>query len=463
MGESPHSIPTFNSLSTSSTSSNSSLLNQAPISTSLPSFSSSVSTYVGPVAQSNGSTSNAQTSMEGNGTFPLSPSSQQRQMTQASQIFSPHRTPLSLSGRSVLASPNPSVASIMNTAPPTSLIPPIPHMERSNSTSTLYSTSSGPLHEKSMSTGSIATNSSSNMPPYKHDILKDPERYEHDKWSTIVVKVLPLFNGEGLKACIEDLNELVRNCIKDRSQKSLYDDINSLLLNGMSTLNGKLRGVPDEKLVSRLVELWSFYLGTVIPYFEGVFLPLQVQTTAQHRDHMSVRRLVLMSFRDHVILPMGDRVEDAFNKLFHDFDSGIPVTDTAARMLQMSYILSSILSDDDKQKDMDRILGKLKNNWKLFMRRRDRRGFVGMSPSNSNSSTMQQTTEITTPLMEINSNFSTTPTTISNSNSTMNGISATMSPVDPPPIKSDICIHIIIDFLLKISLPEMTSIEICEC
>jgi hypothetical protein len=77
---------------------------------------------------------------------------------------------------------------------------------------------------------------------------------------------------------------------------------------------------------------------------------------------------------------------DAFDKLFHDFDSGIPVTDTATRMLQMSYILSSVLSDDDKQRDMDRILGKLKNNWKLFMRKRDRRGFVGMSPSNSNSS-----------------------------------------------------------------------------
>ncbi|CAJ0833106.1 3185_t:CDS:2, partial [Entrophospora sp. SA101] len=45
---------------------------------------------------------------------------------------------------------------------------------------------------------------------------------------------------------------------------------------------------------------------------------------------ISIRRLVLMSFRDHVILPIRDRVEDAFNKLFHDFDSGIPVTDTAA-------------------------------------------------------------------------------------------------------------------------------------
>lgn len=34
----------------------------------------------------------------------------------------------------------------------------------------------------------------------------------HDSWSTLVIKVLPLFNGEGLKLpiTIEDLNELVR-------------------------------------------------------------------------------------------------------------------------------------------------------------------------------------------------------------------------------------------------------------
>jgi hypothetical protein len=147
----------------------------------------------------------------------------------------------------------------------------------------------------------------------------------------------------------------------------------------MATLNSRLSGVPDEKLVSRLVEVWSFYFGTVVPYFEGVFLPLTIMTSGS--DEFSVRRLVLMAFRDDVILPMGSRVEDAFNKLFHDFDSGIPVTDTAARMLQMTYILSSILSDDEKQREMDRILAALKNNWKLFMKKRDRRGFIGLSPS----------------------------------------------------------------------------------
>jgi len=179
------------------------------------------------------------------------------------------------------------------------------------------------------------------------------------------------------------------------------------------------------------------FFGTVIPYFEGVFLPLLIQSSAQ-KENINIRRLVLMSFRDHVILPMGDRVEDAFNKLFHDFDSGIPVTDTAARMLQMSYILSSVLSDDDKQKDMDRILGKLKNNWKLFMRRRDRRGFVGMSPSNSNTNNNNAAQTITVETAEeeksilpldVNeaeiSSTVTTPTTAANP---IDGVSATTSP-----------------------------------
>ena len=50
----------------------------------------------------------------------------------------------------------------------------------------------------------------------------------------------------------------------------------------MLTLNAKLGDVPDEKLVSRLVEVWSFFFGTVLPYFEGVLLPLQVELKSYH-------------------------------------------------------------------------------------------------------------------------------------------------------------------------------------
>jgi hypothetical protein len=107
--------------------------------------------------------------------------------------------------------------------------------------------------------------------------------------------------------------------MNDRPLQLLYDDINELLESGMFTLNGKLRGVPDEKIVSRLVELWSFFFGTVIPYFEGVFLPLLIQSSTQ-RENINIRRLVLMSFRDNVILPMGDRVEGIlYLKLNHTF------------------------------------------------------------------------------------------------------------------------------------------------
>src|SRR6185369_5271133 len=107
-----------------------------------------------------------------------------------------------------------------------------------------------------------------------------------------------------------------RRCINDRSIQLLYDGINELLESGMFTLNGKLVGVPDEKLVSRLVELWSFYFGTVIPYFEGVFLPLQIYNSTTQQNQLSIRRLVLMSFRDHVILPMSNRVEGIYLFVF---------------------------------------------------------------------------------------------------------------------------------------------------
>ncbi|RIA91259.1 HbrB-like-domain-containing protein [Glomus cerebriforme] len=403
IAESPRS--TINSLSTSTTSSAASFSHhlRAPISTSLPSYSSSASTYVGPNSVSSErtertttetGTSNTPTSTDGLWNNSPQQQNQNQNLSFIPQIYRTTRA-TSFSSRNTSSSTSSSMT-INNNAASLS-----PQMERSHSTSTMYSLSST-FHEKSLSGGSIPyTPSTSSISHHKMNLVydtpvtsKELERLErmeqlgqqHDTWGSLVVKVLPLFNGEGLKLCIEDLNELVRRCINDRPTQLLYEDINELLESGMFTLNGKLRGVPDEKLVSRLVELWSFYFGTVIPYFEGVFLPLQIHNSTTQQNHLSIRRLVLMSFRDHVILPMGNRVEDAFNKLFHDFDSGIPVTDTATRMLQMSYILSSVLSDDDKQRDMDRILGKLKNNWKLFMRRRDRRGFVGMSPSNSNSS-----------------------------------------------------------------------------
>jgi hypothetical protein len=49
---------------------------------------------------------------------------------------------------------------------------------------------------------------------------------------------------------------------------------------GAYTLNAKLQsvGYDDLRLVGRLVEIWTFFFGSVLPYIEGVFLPLQTDS-----------------------------------------------------------------------------------------------------------------------------------------------------------------------------------------
>ncbi|KAF8943984.1 hypothetical protein BGZ47_004789 [Haplosporangium gracile] len=253
-----------------------------------------------------------------------------------------------------------------------------------------------------------------------------------DVWQALCIKVLTLFNGQGLTGAIEDLNELVRRSLTTRNAFMLCDEINELLKNGMLTLNAKLGDVPDEKLVSRLVEGWSFFFGTVLPYFEGVFLPLQIELKTCHAKKMTrkvhgvassaashhsgnnsmmdiggggggglvgasprsglvdldryqddsepgnVRTMALAAFRDQVILPMVDRLDEVFAKLFVDLDASISVSDTALRMIQMTSVLTSIQSGDAQQLLMEQVYNRLKTNWKQFTRRGNRGGFIGL-------------------------------------------------------------------------------------
>jgi hypothetical protein len=216
--ESTRSTPTNNSLSTSSSSASSLLQIQAPISTSLPSISSSI--YNGNVLSSNSASTSMST--EGhNGAWSSTATSQQNQIPQANQLHSNYRTTPSFSNRNGFTNSSSSSLITQNSQP--SLNPHLSLMERSNSASTMNSYFSS-FHEKSLSTGSIQANPPQSYTPstvstthsklYDSVNTKDLERMEqlgqHDTWSSLVVKVLPLFNGEGLKLCIEDLNEMVR-------------------------------------------------------------------------------------------------------------------------------------------------------------------------------------------------------------------------------------------------------------
>ncbi|KJA27755.1 hypothetical protein HYPSUDRAFT_34894 [Hypholoma sublateritium FD-334 SS-4] len=167
----------------------------------------------------------------------------------------------------------------------------------------------------------------------------------NDPWGALHVHVLPLFNGEPLRIPIEDLNILVKRHIQSvvssypsKALATLENDASELIASGMVTLNAKLTGIDDEKLVARVVEIWGFFWDQVLTYLEGVLLPLQTdpllsslyRTPKSHRAssptrqtgakasisslsstsayHIDVRSVALKSFRDRVILPPFQRL-----------------------------------------------------------------------------------------------------------------------------------------------------------
>lgn len=157
-------------------------------------------------------------------------------------------------------------------------------------------------------------------------------------WPHLRQRILGLFEGEPLRNTVEDLNKLVtlhiKRCYDRRSPGQLIDDVRDLLDAGMVTLDPTLPTHTDEKSISRLVEIWSLLFGKVLPYFEAVFLPLQqefkgvgtIMSAKESReffgvllmdtdgfgiglgDRLDVRRLVLMSFRDNVVLPLHEKL-----------------------------------------------------------------------------------------------------------------------------------------------------------
>lgn len=140
---------------------------------------------------------------------------------------------------------------------------------------------------------------------------------------------------------VEDLNRLVsvhiQRCVQRRAPTIVTEDVNDLLRTGFTSLDQTLRGVPDERLVPYLVEMWLFVFGNILPYMQAVFFPLDLEfkgrgTVMTSReaaefwgivpgaedgpeDDLEVRRMVLLSYRDNIILPRHDTLKAVFSRL----------------------------------------------------------------------------------------------------------------------------------------------------
>ncbi|KAL8801567.1 MAG: hypothetical protein Q9182_004353 [Xanthomendoza sp. 2 TL-2023] len=164
-----------------------------------------------------------------------------------------------------------------------------------------------------------------------------------DAWDFLRAKMLIIFTEGGeLRMPVEDLNKLVlvniQRCVAKKTPNIIIEDLRDLLQAGFASLEQSLRVVPEHRIVPRLVDIWLVVFGTILPYVQAVFLPLDLEfkghgslmnpsqaaefwgadpdsTNTAFGSEFDVRRIVLLSYRDHVILPRHDMLKATFSRL----------------------------------------------------------------------------------------------------------------------------------------------------
>lgn len=203
------------------------------------------------------------------------------------------------------------------------------------------------------SLGSSLTQTQSNLTLAMYDPVDGSKYGLHnmtldDAWPYLKAKLLVVFEGEDLRLPIEDFNRVVslhiQWCIQRRSAHIIIEDLRELLSTGFASLDHTLRksGTEDtNRLIPALVDVWMATFTTILPYMQAVFLPLDLEfsgsgpllTTDQARDFwggvvgghgtatkelssvLDVRRLVLLAFRDGLVLPRYEKLKTIFSRL----------------------------------------------------------------------------------------------------------------------------------------------------
>ncbi|BFZ58667.1 hypothetical protein PYCC9005_005731 [Savitreella phatthalungensis] len=188
-----------------------------------------------------------------------------------------------------------------------------------------------------------------------------------DLWPLLCSRVLPLFNGEGLRQPIEDINRLVsqqlRRYVERKEQRHVVEDLAELFETGIRSLDNGLTHLSDERLLARLIEIWSFFFAMILPYLEATFLPISIEFTsnpspylgnAGNLANLSINALALSSYRDVLIVPRAKRLEDML--MDHDVDAAVNWRgETMGRLMQCLAVLRGLHAADAGQAAIDRL------------------------------------------------------------------------------------------------------------
>ncbi|ANB14135.1 hypothetical protein AWJ20_5093 [Sugiyamaella lignohabitans] len=222
-------------------------------------------------------------------------------------------------------------------------------------------------------------------------------------WSLLRSRVIGLFSGDGLRVPVEDLNNLILMHMSILIQQGssatarlIMNEFKELLRAGMYSFEVNLVKSDNTVILPNLVKLWVFFFTDVLPYLEAIFLPLQCEFQGTGKllspdnappfwkdiaakDPLDTRRFILMSFRDHVIIPVTSRLESAITVDSLDFNSSTSssLSDLAVRILQCINVLSLIQSSNSHQAQIDHLALVVRKSWLSRPRAgKDRRGVV---------------------------------------------------------------------------------------
>jgi hypothetical protein len=210
---------------------------------------------------------------------------------------------------------------------------------------------------------SLGAQSTTSFVPYASESLSGfglNNMTADDAWDFLKAKILVIFEGEDVRIPVEDLNKLVtthiQQCVHKRDPSIIIGDLEDLLKTGFLSLNHTIRTVPDDRLIPYLVSMWMQVFGTILPFMQAVFLPLDLEfkgrgtilssptlaadffgnlpsadtgsvfsgsaslsndfdSTVPAGEELEVRRIVLIAFRDIVIIPRFELLKQTFSRL----------------------------------------------------------------------------------------------------------------------------------------------------
>ncbi|CAA20712.1 Target of rapamycin complex 2 subunit bit61 [Schizosaccharomyces pombe] len=201
-----------------------------------------------------------------------------------------------------------------------------------------------------------------------------------ETWLIVESEVCSLYSGEALHYSLEDLNGILilhlQALIRDTKMNEFVGHLETLFRKATKCLSDSLSPVPEELFLNRIIETWLFFFSSVLPYVQGVFLPIKTKLfdeqektqlpyevnefCSTNREKLNVHRLALMTFRDYMVLPIANRIQICIGRAESAENALDNAGEVFARLFQILSLLASVRTNDSKEQEITNLATKVR-------------------------------------------------------------------------------------------------------